>query len=193
MIEISTEAADYLKSLLAKQEDPETAIRIFVAQPGTPNAETCIAYCVPGEEESTDSKCSLNGINTWIEGKSEPFLKEATIGYQEDELGGQLTIKAPNARLPQITETSSLEEKINYIIQNEINPGLASHGGMVSLVELTNENIAVLQFGGGCQGCSAVDMTLKGGVEQTLMAQLPELKGIEDVTDHSHNQFAYYQ
>jgi Fe/S biogenesis protein NfuA len=53
--------------------------------------------------------------------------------------------------------------------------------------------VAVLQFGGGCQGCSAVDMTLKDGVEKTLMDRIPELKGVRDVTDHSQRENAYYK
>jgi len=72
-----------------------------------------------------------------------------------------------------------------------VNPSLAAHGGEVSLVEVTSEQVAILRFGGGCQGCSAVDITLKQGVERTLMDQLPELKGIQDVTDHSKTENAY--
>ncbi|MGB1240018.1 MAG: NifU family protein, partial [Pseudomonadales bacterium] len=77
-----------------------------------------------------------------------------------------------------------------------INPGLASHGGEVKLVELVEEeagHIAILQFGGGCQGCSAVDMTLKDGVEKTLLAKIEGLSGVRDETDHSVTANAYYQ
>ena len=59
-------------------------------------------------------------------------------------------------------------------------------------MELTEDHYAVLQFGGGCQGCSAVDQTLKGGVEKTLMEQLPQLKGVRDMTDHTDRSQAYY-
>ena len=70
---------------------------------------------------------------------------------------------------------------------------LASHGGTVSLVEVVDAEIAILQFGGGCQGCGMVDVTLKDGVEKTLLEQLPQLKAIRDVTDHSVTENAYYQ
>ena len=89
-------------------------------------------------------------------------------------------------------ERSPLEDRINYVLYNEVNPALAAHGGEVSLVEITDDLFAVLQFGGGCQGCSAVDQTLKGGVEKTLMEQLPQLKGVRDMTDHSDRSQAYY-
>ena len=107
-------------------------------------------------------------------------------------MGGQLTIKAPNAKVPSVTEDSPIEERINYVLHTEVNPSLASHGGMVSLVEVVDESVAVLQFGGGCQGCGMVDLTLKEGVEKTLLDQLPQLTAVKDVTDHSVKENAYY-
>ena len=87
----------------------------------------------------------------------------------------------------------TLEDKINYILYSEINPGLASHGGEVSLIEVLDDEIAILQFGGGCQGCGMVDLTLKEGVEKTLLEQIEGLKSVKDVTDHSYRENAYYK
>ena len=95
--------------------------------------------------------------------------------------------------MPKVDPDSPLAERITYVLQSEVNPGLAAHGGEVTLIELTDEPVAVLQFGGGCQGCSAVDMTLKDGVERTLLEQIPELKGVRDITDHSDTSNAYYR
>jgi Fe/S biogenesis protein NfuA len=95
--------------------------------------------------------------------------------------------------MPKITDDSPLEDRINYILYNEINPGLASHGGFVSLEELTEDNIVVLRFGGGCQGCGMVDTTLKDGIEKTLMENLPQIKEVRDVTDHTQRENAYYK
>ncbi|MEC7554077.1 MAG: Fe-S biogenesis protein NfuA [Pseudomonadota bacterium] len=192
MIDISSSAQTYLQSLLAKQEDAGVAIRIFVAQPGTPQAETCIAYCRPGEEQEGDIAVEYEGFRAWFEGRSEPYLEDAQVDYQEDQMGGQLTIKAPNARVPKVGPDAPIEDRINYVLYNEINPGLAAHGGVVSLVEVTPEKQAVLQFGGDCQGCSAVDITLKSSVEGTLLEQVPELTGVLDHTDHSFTENAYY-
>ncbi|MCY1212287.1 Fe/S biogenesis protein NfuA [compost metagenome] len=178
-ITITQAAQDYLADLLEKQNTPGIGIRIFITQPGTQYAETCIAYCKPGEQKPEDSALALAAFTAWIDGISEPFLEDAIVDYATDRMGGQLTIKAPN-------------ERINYYLQTEINPGLASHGGQVSLVDVVEEGIAVLRFGGGCQGCGMVDMTLKDGVEKTLMERIPELKGVRDVTDHSNRENAYY-
>jgi Fe/S biogenesis protein NfuA len=192
MINISEAAQTYLQGLLGKQEHEGTAIRVFVAQPGTPQAETCIAYCRSGEEQEGDVAVEYEGFRAWIEGRSEAYLLDAVVDYQEDQMGGQLTIKAPNARIPNVSDDSPLEDRVNYILYNEINPGLASHGGMVTLVEITDAMEAVLQFGGGCQGCSAVDITLKHGVETTLIERIPEITAVIDHTDHTMTENAYY-
>ena len=66
-------------------------------------------------------------------------------------------------------------------------------GRGVTLVEILEDKTAVLEFGGGCQGCAAVDITLKNGVEKQLLEQVPELVGIKDSTDHTVTENAYYQ
>ena len=93
---------------------------------------------------------------------------------------------------PRVDADSPIEDRINYLLYNEVNPSLAAHGGDVSLVEVTEDNFAILRFGGGCQGCSAVSITLKDGVEKTLTEQIPELAGVRDMTDHTDRSNAYY-
>jgi Fe/S biogenesis protein NfuA len=193
MIEISKSGQKYLFELLAKQDCEGIGIRVFVLDGGTPKAETCIAFCRPGEEQEGDEVFEYEGFKAFIEGKSKVYLEDAVVDYAKDSMGGQLTIKAPNSRMPKISEKSSLQDKINYILYNEVNPGLQSHGGFITLEELTQENVAVLRFGGGCQGCGMVDVTLKEGVEKTLMEQLPEISAVKDVTDHSNQDTAYYR
>ncbi|RRJ84875.1 Fe-S biogenesis protein NfuA [Aestuariirhabdus litorea] len=192
LITITESAQDYLAELLAKQEVEGIGIRVFVTQPGTPYAETCIAYCKPGESKPEDKVMELKSFNAYIEAESETYLEEALVDYAADRMGGQLTIKAPNAKVPRISDDSSITERINYYLVTEINPGLASHGGQVNLVEVADD-YAVLQFGGGCQGCGMADVTLKEGIEKTLLERIPELKGVRDVTDHSERANAYYK
>jgi len=193
MVTVSESAQTYLSQLVENQEVEGMGVRMFVTQPGTKFAETCLAYCQPEDMVDDDEVVELTGFKLYIEKKSIPFLDEAFVDYSEEKMGGQLTIKAPNAKMPKIDENSSLEDKVNYILVTDINPGLASHGGDVSLVELTEENLAILRFGGGCQGCSAVSITLKDGVEKRLLEVIPELTGVKDVTDHTNTENAYYK
>lgn len=192
MITITESAQDYLRGLLDKQDDDVIGIRIFINQPGTPRAETCVAYCREDDVQEGDVEEAYSSFTVWFDGRSVPFLEDAKVDYASDRMGGQLTIKAPNSKMPKINDDSPLPDKINYVLYNEVNPGLASHGGEVSLVEVTDENVAILRFGGGCQGCGMVDVTLKDGVEKTLLERLPDLKGVSDVTDHTDKSQAYY-
>ncbi|AMX02458.1 Fe-S biogenesis protein NfuA [Microbulbifer thermotolerans] len=191
-VTITESAQEYLRELLEKQDCEGIAVRMFVSNPGTPNAETCIAYCRPGEEQEDDVVMEMNGFKAYFEARSVPYLDEARVDYSADKMGGQLTIRAPNSRMPKITDDSPIEDRINYVLYNDVNPGLAAHGGQVSLVEVTEDMFAVLRFGGGCQGCGMVDMTLKEGVEKTLKEKIPELAGVRDITDHSDKSQAYY-
>ncbi len=192
MLTITESAQEYLGELLSKQDDA-LGVRVFINQPGTPRAETCIAYAREGDVLDNDERREFEAFKAFIDERSLPFLEDALVDYAKDRMGGQLTIKAPNAKMPRVNDDSPLEDRINYVLYNEVNPALAAHGGEVSLVEITEDNYAILQFGGGCQGCSAVDMTLKDGVEKTLLEQLPQLQGVRDMTDHTDRSQAYYQ
>lgn len=189
-IEITESAETYLAGLLEKQDCEGIGIRMFVSDPGTPRAETCIAYCRPGEEKEEDETKALANFTVHFEKRSIPFLEGAKVDFSTDRMGGQLTIRAPNSRMPKVNDDSPLEDKINYVLYSEVNPGLAAHGGSVSLEKLDG-NVAILRFGGGCQGCGMVDLTLKEGVEKTLRENIPELEGVKDITDHTDTSQAY--
>ncbi|GAA6133345.1 Fe-S biogenesis protein NfuA [Oceaniserpentilla sp. 4NH20-0058] len=191
MLNITDAAAQYLSELLAKQNVPGMAVRVFITQPGTPYAETCLAYCRPEEINTSDETMDVDDLRVYLDKQSILYLEDAKIDFAKDKMGGQLTIKAPNAKMPKVNQDSPVEDQINYILYNEVNPGLASHGGEVKLVEVTEEGYAILEFGGGCQGCSAVDVTLREGIEKNLLEKLPQLAGVRDVTDHSKADNAY--
>ena len=194
---ITQSAQEYLAELLAKQDTPGIAVRIFVEHAGTARAECCMAYSTPEEVNTLDFQQDYTAFQAYIDAPSIPYLKDAVIDYNKDRFGGQLTFKAPNSKVPRVGADASIEERIAYILQAEINPGLASHGGNVSLLELFEDKehglTAVLEFGGGCQGCSAVDITLKQGVETTLKEHMPELGRVIDKTDHTQKEGAYFK
>lgn len=192
-----TDAAErFLADLVSKQSVKGMSVRLFVTEPGTPYAETCLAYCAPTEVNPNDFVFDAPSLRFYIDNDSRTYLDQAVIDFIEDRMGGQLSIEAPNAKMPALTDESSMTDRVNYILYTEINPGLASHGGEVRLVELLDTKdgiIAVLKFGGGCQGCKAVDLTLKDGVEKTLITQIDGLAGVKDITDHTQTDQAYYQ
>ncbi|OCG45270.1 Fe-S biogenesis protein NfuA [Gilliamella sp. Choc4-2] len=183
MITISESAQQHFRKLLVNQSDG-TQIRVFVINPGTPSAECGVSYCPIDTIEDNDIEEKFEGFSVYIDEISAPFLEETVIDYVMDELGSQLTLKAPNSKMKKVADDAPLIERVNYAIQAQVNPQLASHGGYVSLIELTEDNYVVLQFGGGCNGCSMVDYTLKEGIEKQLLAAFPELAGVKDITEH---------
>ncbi len=192
MITITEPAQKHFQKLLSSQEDPDTNIRVFVVNPGTAKAECGVSYCPPDAVEEQDTELTFNGFSAFVDADSAPYLEEALIDYQTNETGGQLTLKAPNAKIRKVSDDAPAIDRIRYVLESEINPQLANHGGQVALVELTDDGIAVLQFGGGCQGCGMVDMTLKEGIEKTLLEKIPECKGVQDVTEHAAGENPYY-
>jgi len=192
-IEITKSAEEYLLELLQKQDPDTIGVKVFVSEPGTPRAETCIAYCKKDDDLSSFKSREDLKFDLYLENNSLSYIEGAVVDYSPDKFGGTLTIKAPNAKIPSISEDASIEERVNYVLYSEINPSLASHGGEVSLMEIINEDTAILQFGGGCQGCGMVDLTLKDGVEKTLLENIPELKKVTDITDHSNRENAFYK
>lgn len=124
---------------------------------------------------------------------------------QASETPGELTraeVAAPERVLQAISdqrsggdgeseERSRMREKIQYLLDTAINPAVAGHGGMVSLIDV-RDNVVYLQMGGGCQGCGMADVTLKQGIEMMIREEVPEVVEILDVTDHAAGQNPYY-
>ncbi len=192
MITISESAQAHFCKLLEKQVE-NTNIRVFVMNPGTPNAECGVSYCPPDAVEQEDIRLPFSGFDAVIDPNSAPFLEDASIDFVSDQMGSQLTLKAPNAKMRKVADDAPLAERVEYVLQSDVNPSLAAHGGRVTLVDLTDDGIAVLQFGGGCNGCSMVDVTLKEGIEKQLLQLFPdELKGVKDATEHARGDHSFY-
>ncbi|KZN31870.1 Fe-S biogenesis protein NfuA [Pseudoalteromonas luteoviolacea] len=191
MITISESAQTHFAKLLSDQAEG-TSIRVFVVNPGTAQAECGVSYCPADAVEDTDLRFNFNGFDAIVDEESAPFLDEAEIDFVTDKMGSQLTLKAPNAKAKKLKDDASLEERVEHMLVTDVNPQLANHGGQVSLVEITDEGIAVLQFGGGCNGCSMIDVTLKEGIEKEMVAKFEEITGVRDITEHARGDHSYY-
>jgi len=193
MIEITPIAQAHFAKLLAPQKEG-TNIRVFVINPGTPKAECGVSYCPPEAVESSDTRLKFEGFDALVDEVSLPFLEDAFIDLVEEETGTQLTLKAPNAKMRRVNADAPLIERVEYVIQVQINPQLASHGGFIKLIEITADNIAVIEFGGGCNGCSQVDLTLKEGIEKELLEEFSgELNAVQDITEHAQGDHSFYK
>ncbi|MEK6161732.1 Fe-S biogenesis protein NfuA [Vibrio cholerae] len=191
-ITITESAQSHFAKLLAQQPEG-TNIRVFVVNPGTQNAECGVSYCPPEAVEATDTEYPFSGFSAYVDELSLPFLEEAVIDFVTDKMGSQLTLKAPNAKMRKVSDDASLMERVEYALQTQVNPQLASHGGHVRLISISDDGVALVQFGGGCNGCSMVDVTLKEGIEKELLAQFAgELTAVRDSTEHDRGEHSYY-
>lgn len=179
---ITKSAQNYLANLLYNH-NIATGVRIFINKK---YAEPSIEFCY--KLSDNDIKIKVDKLNVYLDKESLPFIKNAVVDFTMDRLGGKLTIK-----IPKTENNYDLENKVNFILDNEINPSLASHSGFIRLIKITNEKIAILQFGGGCKGCVSVNLTLKKYVKRILLERIPELTEIIDLTDHTDNNKAYYK
>jgi Fe/S biogenesis protein NfuA len=193
MIQISDNAQSYFSHLIRQQDEDGLGLRISVSMPGTPHASCDLQFCPPGSEDPQDHKLSLDGFDFFVEKQSITWLSDAEIDFEEESTGGQLTIRAPGIKGSAPDEDAALKERVQWVLDSEINPMLASHGGQVSLVEVTRDFRVVLQFGGGCQGCGMADVTLKQGISKTLHERFSEITSVDDVTDHESGENPYYE
>ena len=116
-----------------------------------------------------------------------PYLEGTELIINEE---GEL-----EARNPQMSITKlhgSIEEQVEQLLVDQVNPMVAAHGGVVS-VHAIEKNDVYLQFGGGCQGCGQIDVTLKQGIEVMLKENIPEITNVYDATDHSGGTNPYFQ
>ena len=192
MIEITQAAQDYFRKLIEQQDEDGLGLRISVNHAGTPGAGCDLQFCPQGQNMPDDVVQEFDGFKLFVATASVKWLEKAEIDFEEDSTGGQLTIKAPGIKGDAPGSEAAIEDRVNWLLQTEINPALASHGGRVVLVEVTGNKEVVLQFGGGCQGCGMADVTMKQGIEQTLKREIPEITAVMDVTDHTSGTNPYY-
>jgi len=113
------------------------------------------------------------------------------VDYASNATGGQLTIRAPKIKGQVPGESATLTERVQYLLDSEINPMLAAHKGRVALDGIDDAGAVYLRFGGGCHGCGMVDVTLKNGIEKTMRERIPEVTAIRDATDHASGAAPY--
>jgi Fe/S biogenesis protein NfuA len=191
MITLSDTAQEHFSKLVAQQGIDGLGIRLTAVNPGTPKGDCQLEFCEPSDLDGTEWEIECRDFSLYVDATSRPYLDGATIDFDVSPTGGALTIRAPGLRGTPPDENASVVERVRYVIESEINPQLASHGGRVTLREVTADGIVVLQFGGGCHGCGMVDATLRGGVERTLKQRVPDVTGVADATDHSTGENPY--
>lgn len=192
MLTITDNAREKVLSVLEAENKQGYGLRVSAQRGATPfSVEYSLGFVEPGTEHPTDKVFEEGGFKVYIDPQSESMVEGAVVDYVSglNESGFKITnSKTSGPPAP----AGPIAERVQHIIDSKINPGVATHGGHIML-EAIKDNIAYLRFGGGCQGCGMVDVTLKQGVEVMLKEAVPELIGVMDVTDHAGGKNPYYQ
>jgi Fe/S biogenesis protein NfuA len=127
-----------------------------------------------------------------------PRVRGATIDWSSDLMQGGLLLLNPNTPSPTIEGAPPAElsgdvpERVMQVIEDHINPAIASHGGQAELVAVEDDT-AYVRLGGGCVGCGMATVTLSQGIEVAITDAVPEVRRVVDVTDHASGTNPYYE
>ena len=191
-VEFTASARDTVRKFLQANEDTKYAVRIRVASPSPLDPRYEILMIEPDEKCAEDVVFDGYGFDVVMEPESAKLLDGARVDWIETLNGSGFKVENPNlAPIGSKPLQGPLADRVRQAIDQFVNPGVAQHGGQVTLVEV-RDKIVYVQMGGGCQGCGMASVTLSQGIERILQEQVPEIEGIEDVTNHGDGQNPYF-
>ena len=184
MIDVTESAQAHFRRLIEREAMPGLGVRLSAVHAGTPRADVRLEFAAPGDLAGDEWAVDCQGFTLWLDAASASALEGARIDYEQKATGGQLQIRAPRIKGVAPEAGASLVERVMWVVEQEINPQLALHRGNVRVEEVTADGVVVLRFGGGCHGCGMADVTLKQGIEKTLLEKVPGVVAVRDATDH---------
>lgn len=187
LIAVEEDAVQHLLRLLGRQGSA-TALRAWVRSPGTSTYECGLSFSGTNDVRDGDLVSFHGDLELRVAPDMIPYLVDATLSLVRDGLDTRVTLEAPRAKPLEPAADAPLRERVQWVLDAEVNPELAHHNGKVVLQALSDDGILELVFGGGCQGCGLVDVTLRQGVEVKLRERCPELTMIVDATDHASGE-----
>ncbi len=186
----TNQAIKKLSEVIGSQPKPVAGLRLQIAGRLHGEFQHVLSIVERGQEDASDLSVQAKGlpVPVFIEGKNAPYLADLRVHYEykgADHSG--LEFSNPNRLW--LGET---EQQIQAIIDTQLNPAIAAHGGYVNLLAVEGL-VAYIEMGGGCQGCGMADVTLKQGIEASIVGVVPGIERIVDTTDHASGSNPYYQ
>jgi Fe/S biogenesis protein NfuA len=196
MVRFTNRAREMVLSFMGQNEGVSEALRISME--GSPLAPRFELTLVDLAERRDDEKdLDGGGFAVLVAEADEPSLEGAEVDFVErvNESGFEVRLSGANGSNGDghpAPPTGELADRIREVLDSQVNPAIASHGGAITLVEIRDTEI-FLEMSGGCQGCAMSRLTLRQGVERMLRQAVPEITGVHDVTDHASGQDPYFQ
>ncbi len=175
-----------IEQVRANTKQPGAGLRIAI----TGRHDGAFVYdmqlVAPGEERQGDIVVeALQGIPIHIPLASAPYLDGIT-------LDADLPMGAVRVNNPNPLWLDPVAERVQRLLDLEVNPAVASHGGHIDLLDVA-DGVAFIHMGGGCQGCGMAEVTLGQGVRAAILDAFPEIREVRDTTDHAQGTNPYYQ
>lgn len=191
-IEFTDGARERVRSFIEEEGDLDLSVRISVVSPSPLDPRYDMALITPEEREPGDEVIEIGGFEVVMEPESAELLEGARVDWVESLDGSGFKVENPNLK-PIGSEPleGPVAERVEQVIEEQVNPAVARHGGQVSLVDVRDDTV-YLRMGGGCQGCGMANVTLTQGIERMITEAVPEIEGIQDVTDHAAGSDPYY-
>ena len=187
-VQFSDGATEKLSEIIENHANPVAGLRLQISGRKEGRFQHLLSLVEDGAEREGDLAVESSGIRVYVEPIDASYLDGLEIDFYKDEDGHEgLEFKNPNPiwRDPR-------EFQLQDLFDQQINPQIAGHGGVLSLMGVHGRT-AYVQFGGGCVGCGMLSVTLKQGVEKTVREHLPDIEEIVDVTDHDSGKNPYYK
>jgi Fe/S biogenesis protein NfuA len=184
-ITFTTNAGIKVLEFAERTDQPEDiSLRVFV-QGGRTGYDYGFKFDTAQEN---DIIVSQDGFDLIVDGFSFHLMRGARVDFVDNVNGGGFSVSNPNE--PAASD-DPLFTRAQQFIDEHINPGVSSHGGSVTLLEIKDGD-AFVELGGGCQGCGMADVTLKHGIERMLKENIPEIQNVYDTTDHASGDNPYF-
>ncbi len=192
MLTFTDSARAAVRGFLEENPDEPQALRITLHD-GSPLAPSYDLTLVnPADRDDEEIEFDTGEFSVLVHADSTERLDGATVDFvEQDEFAGfQIRDLAGEAAFGDAT--GPLAERVRGILDAQVNPGIASHGGAINLVGVKGSDVYI-QMSGGCQGCALSRMTLRQGVERMLRQSIPEIGELHDVTDHAGGENPYFE
>lgn len=192
VVTFSDIASERIRNYIEEDDTPQLAVRVSVqsASPIAPEYE--MALIEPDEWRDEDVSFDGGGFEVVVDPESAKILRGTTIDWVESLHGSGFKFENPNLKpLGSEPLEGPLVDRVKRVIDERVNPGVAMHGGRITLVDI-RENIVYVSMGGGCQGCGMAGVTLTQGIKEMIKEAAPEVVDVRDVTDHASGANPYY-
>lgn len=198
IIEITASAVAKIKELIDGRERQDLAVRVLLRGrlPGG-KFQTEFKFVPQEERDENDVVQDTGAFQLYLDPSAAGSLQGAQVDFDESKYSSGFHIEYPpdNYYPAGVKAKRDWEDPlaiaVQDVIDNHINPGVAAHGGWVLLLDV-KDGAAYVEMGGGCQGCGLAAMTLRQGIEASIVEMVPGITHIVDVTDHEEGDNPYY-